>query len=382
MPTKILFVESYPHVIAGQQRTILSLLECAVRQQVETCVLVPGPGPFVDEAKRRGHEVDIQPYPEKLSRYGGAIYRDGLRNRFRTLTAWWRYVGACRKKLRSHRPNAVFCNDMRGLLTVGTAARSLGIPVVIWDKLDKPHGMLDWFQLPIANKNVIISEAVLKKYPRWQRWWYQKKISTIPNGAELSRFDNLPAAREKFGLTSDKIVIGLIGTVTHRKGHDRLLAVLPELIKKFPKLHILCVGSWVDDEADKSFYESLPNRDLDCVEFLGQRDDVPEIMNSLDVLVVPSRHEGMGQVTVEAMACRKPVIGSDVGGIPEVVVDGETGLIFKESNGPSLADCISRLAESSELRERMGSAGRVRVEKFYDRQKQMSKVCSLLLESR
>ena len=379
-PHKIVFVESYPHVMAGQQRTLLSLLKQTTEQNVESAVWVPGEGPFVDEARDRGHTVSVQAYPKKLSRYGGVIYTDGLRSRINTLMACGRYVLQCRKQLKLQKPTAVFCNDMRGLLTVGIAARSLRIPVMIWDKLDKPHGILDWFQLPIATKNIIISLPVQNKYPRWQRWLFQKKIDVVSDGVELRRFENLRPSREKLGLGENQLVLGLIGTVTHRKGHDKLMAVLPELQKRFPHLHVLCVGSWTDNELDTEYFESLPNRELSCVEFLGQRNDIPDIMNALDILIIPSRYEGMGLVIVEAMACNKPVIGSNVGGIPGVVVDGETGLIIATDSAPTLFDCISRLVESAELRQQMGQAGRLRVEKHFDRQKQMAKVCNALLD--
>ena len=218
----VAFVESYPHVIAGQQRTMLSLLEMSKDRGIEPLLVVPQKGVYVDTVVERGIRATMIPYPERMSRYGGAIYRDGLRERARTLIDWAGYTRQCRSRLRELRPGVVFCNDMRGLLTVGLAARSLRIPVMIWDKLDKPHGILDWLQLPIATRNIVISQSVMKKYPRVQQWWYRNKISCIPDGADLAKIDRGKSIRTELEIPEDQIVIAIIGTVTFRKGHDRL----------------------------------------------------------------------------------------------------------------------------------------------------------------
>ncbi len=341
-------------------------------------VLVPGEGIFVDAVKELGFQVVLQEYSEKLARYGGAIYQDGLNNRWCTLRDWSKYFGRCRSCLQELRPAAVFCNDMRGLLTVGMAARWLGFPVMIWDKLDKPHGILDWFQLPIANCNVIISASVKTKYPRWQKWLYRNKIKHVPNGADIQRFDEGRSVRQELGISPGAVIIGIIGTVTYRKGHDRLLRILPNLVKKVPNVQILVVGSFEDSPEDRAFYDTLENRTHPCVRFLGQQDGMPDIMQTINVLAIPSRHEGMGQVTAEAMACGKPVIGANVGGIPEVVQHGKTGLIFEGDDEHGFLECLVRLATSVEDRIRMGEAGRQRAMELYNRSTQMKKICGYL----
>lgn len=373
-----LFVESYPHVIAGQQRTMLSLLARAQDCGMEPILLVPGEGAFVDHVRSTEVDVIVVPYSGTLSRYGGAIYRDGISKRLRTVRDWFSYVLQCRSKLKETKPAAVFCNDMRGLLTVGLAARSLGLPVMIWDKLDKPHGFLDWFQLPLANRNAIISKAVQNKYPRWQIKWYGDRIELIPNGADLERFARGRSIREELGIGNDDVVIAMVGTVTFRKAQDRLLALLPDLETRVPDVKILVVGSWDDCDEDRAYYDSLPNREHPNVTFLGQCDSIEDIMQSIDILAIPSRHEGMGQVTVEAMAAAKPVVGSDVGGIPEVVVDEKTGLIFDGEDSECFLHSLIRLASSPEERVRMGQAGQVRAKQSFSRPDQMMKVCRSL----
>jgi glycosyltransferase involved in cell wall biosynthesis len=379
--SNVLFVESYPHVIAGQQRTLLSLLSEAPRHGIRPVVMLPDEGVYAGKLREEGHDVEILPYPESLSRYGGAIYRDSIGKRLGVIRDTAKYILSIRRRLKQLRPAAVFCNDMRGLLTVGVAAKSLGIPNIIWDKLDKPHGVLDWFQLPLVASNPIISWPVADKYPRWQRRWYRDRIVRIADGVEVSRFEGVSTIRAELGYKPDDQLIGIVGTVTPRKGHDLLLEILPRLLDRFPNVRVVVIGSWTDDQRDRSYFESLPNRLNVRVDFLGQREDIPALMKTLDVLVVPSRFEGLGLVTLEAMACGKPVVGASVGGIPEAIIDGQTGLLFPKDDSEALLEKLSELLADRDSANAMGRTGQSRVREHFDRQKKMSEICQLIRDA-
>jgi len=376
---RILFVESYPHVIFGQQKTMLTLLQKCQGTQIEAIAGVTAEGPFVKTVRQLGLEIIFFNYPKLLANYGGAIYRyQGLRK----LSFGWqvlKYIYAIRQQLQEQKIQAVFCNDMRGLLTVGIAARSCNIPVMIWDKLDRPHGWLDYLQLPLTNTIAFISESVKTKFPTWQLRRYHQKLHTVPNGANIVQFDMTPPIkRQALGIEEQDIVFAIVGSITPRKGQDRLLTLVPRLVKQIPHAKIMIIGAEAGSEEDKIYLENLPNRQHPNVHFLGLRQDVPAIMHTIDALIIPSRYEGMGQVIAEAMACRKPVVGARAGGIQEVIVDGETGFLFEGDNSEQLLMALVKLGHSSELRTKMGEAGRQRVEKFYDRSVQMDKIIALL----
>ena len=379
-PLSVVLVESYPQVIAGQQRTMMSLLSHAAAAGVSPTVLLPGGGLFADRLAADGWDTCVVPYPDSLSRYGGAIYRDGIGKRAAVVRDVGHYVMSLRRELKRRRPAAVFCNDMRGLLTVGVAAKSLGIPNITWDKLDKPHGMLDWFQLPLVKRNPIISGPVAGKYPAWQRSWYKDRISIVPNGVDFERFQNVAPVRESLGFSESDVVFGIVGTVCHRKAHDVLLDAFKEVVKQNSSARVVAVGSWDDSEQDKAYYADLKARQVPRVEFLGQRDDLPAVMHSIDVLVIPSRFEGLGQATLEAMACGKPVIGSRVGGIAEAVVDGETGLLFENEDVAGLREAILRVVDDPLLRQQMGTAGRERARVHYNRSEKMMQIWGIVKE--
>lgn len=376
---RFLFVESYPHVVYGQQKTLLSLLKAADANRIEAVVGVTAAGAFTEEVGKLGKDIVLFEYPSLLSSYGGAVYRYRGIGRVRFAVQVAGYVLRSRKMLKKLGVSGVFCNDMRGLLTIGIAARSLGLPVMIWDKLDLPHGWLDALQLPLATVNPVISQAVTVKYPAWQSKLFRDKITVLPNGADLAALDAAAAKRQELGIDERDVVFGIVGTITERKGHDRLLGIVPELVAAFPDALVLVIGAVSGSREDDIFLANLPNRDHPRVRFLGQRNDIPEIMHSIDALVIPSRHEGMGQVTVEAMACRKPVVGARAGGIQEVVVHGETGFLFGGDNSGELLDALLSLCNNPSLRQQMGEAGRARVKRFYNRNVQIGKVLDLLI---
>lgn len=376
----ILFVESYPHVLFGQQGTLLALLDACPAAGIEPVVAATAEGPFVDEVRRRAIPITILPYPRLLSSYGGAIYDYRGGRRLRMFGQGAGYVWSIRRTLRSLAVDGVYCNDMRGLLTVGLAARSLGVPVLTWDKLDKPHGWLDWLQLPLVSKNIIISKAVTRKYPAWQIPWLRRKIVLISEGAELDRFDAAQSIRHTLPLEEGDIALAIVGTITVRKGHDRIFALWPELMCAVPNLRLLVIGETSGNAEDAQYLANLPNREHPRIHFLGQRSDIPNLMKSIDLLLTPSRHEGMGLVIVEAMAAGKPVIGARTGGIPEVIVEGETGLLFDGDDPEQLLACIQQLAKSTQLRACLGAAGRQRVEQHFNRPVQMRRVLQLCLD--
>ncbi|MGY0616938.1 glycosyltransferase family 4 protein [Vibrio sp. FJH11] len=378
---KVLFIESYPQVIFGQQKTLLSLLGEAKKQGFDVSVACTDEGVFTEKLSELNYRFDLFRYPSMLSSYGGAIYSYGFVKKAKTALQLLKYINSIRNKLKVSKPDLIFCNDMRGLLTVGIAAKLAGIPVVIWDKLDKPHGWMDWLQLPLVKKNMIISDSVRTKYPKWQQQLFSKRIEKIYNGAYLDVYKNANEKRAELGLEPKHIAIAIVGSINDRKAHDRILSIFPELYTQNPNVKLFVIGDCSNSAEDIAYMEQLPNRNHPAVEWLGFRKDAAELIKSIDILVIPSRYEGMGQVTVEAMASGKPVVGANSGGIPEVIEHGETGFIFEGDDLEDFKRHLLALCESKALREKMGLAGLKRAQLYFDRTKQHQKVMKLLQEA-
>lgn len=182
------------------------------------------------------------------------------------------------------------------------------------------------------------------------------EIAITPFGVDLSRFAPAPCAERP-------LTIGIVKSLAATYGVDLLLrafAGLPETCR------LLIVG----DGPQRAELEALA-LELGIAartEFVGAvtHIDVPTWLNRLDIYVAPSRQESFGVAVIEASACALPVVVSDVGGLPEVVRDGETGLVVPRDDVPALQAALQRLVRDAALRDRLGRAGRAHVVRTYE----------------
>jgi glycosyltransferase involved in cell wall biosynthesis len=197
------------------------------------------------------------------------------------------------------------------------------------------------------------------------------RIHTIHNGLDTTPWD--PAhvdgsgVRREFGFDATTPVLAIVARMFYWKGHLALLEALTIVARSRPDVRLLVVGE--DDprgapgraSMSEEMRRFVDEHDLrDNVIFAGYRDDVPEIMAACDVFTLPSHEEPFGMVFLEAMSLERPVAALDNGGTPEVVVDGETGLLSAPGDADGLAANILRLIGDPDLRAQLGRAGRRR----------------------
>jgi glycosyltransferase involved in cell wall biosynthesis len=203
--------------------------------------------------------------------------------------------------------------------------------------------------LPVSRHNAIRLEGLLG--------WPRQKMEVIRNGVDVAAFDRSPdrALREAIGGRDGRPVVLVVARLDVQKGHRYLLAAARDV----PDAIFALAG----DGPERPRLEALAS-DLhigDRVRFLGERRDVPALLASCDVVVLPSLYEGLPISVLEAMAARRPVVATMIGGTDEAVVDGETGLLVPPADPTSLAAAIGRVLGDAELRSRLGDAGRARV---------------------
>jgi glycosyltransferase involved in cell wall biosynthesis len=210
-----------------------------------------------------------------------------------------------------------------------------------------------------------------------------EKVVTIYNGINPLYFapvsiDASRKIRNSFEIPDDAFLLGAIGRLHPSKGFNDLISALAYIKATTNSVRLIIVG---EGELRDSLELQIINHNLSgTIKFAGLRNDIPEILSSLDVLVSPSLWEGMPNVVLEAMAAGKPVVATSVGGTPETVVDGETGLLVPPRNHEALATAILRLLGNSELRTRMGHAGRERVLNHFSIQRMVTKTQHLYKE--
>lgn len=188
----------------------------------------------------------------------------------------------------------------------------------------------------------------------------QVKTSTVYKGHDLSWYRSAsPVSRAELGIPHDAFVVGCTATFRPGKGLETLLKACASLLSRYPQLHVLLIGSWRGDGVKRALRE-FPDRAR--LHLLGHRPDAAYLATLKDVAVLVSdRREGFPKSVVEAMAQGVPVIVSRVGGMPELVNNGEAGLLVPPMDSSALADAIQLLANDRKYAHQLGLAGQARV---------------------
>lgn len=193
------------------------------------------------------------------------------------------------------------------------------------------------------------------------------KLVSIPNGIDLQKFSSFSGAgvREEFGLPVERQLIGVVGRLHEQKAHDdlfRALALLPQVRAR--QLTCLVIGT---GDLLAPLTQLVKELGLeDCVIFTGMRTDVPRLVAALDVFVMSSRWEGLPIALLEAMASAKAVLCTRVGGIPDVVIDGDNGVLVNAGDVAHFAQRLDALLQDADLRQRLGHRARETVIARFD----------------
>jgi glycosyltransferase involved in cell wall biosynthesis len=167
------------------------------------------------------------------------------------------------------------------------------------------------------------------------------------------------------------------------KGHRYLLEATKEILHFCPEAKLLLAGA---GPQEKNLLRIIEEEGIGPSVILpGFRDDVPQVLNTLDVFVFPSLEEALGTAVLEAMAMKKPVVATRVGGIPEVVQEGKTGYLVEPGNPGAIAGKVIPLLQDKDLCQKMGIQGRHRVEAYYDNRLMVQRIEQLyqrLMEKR
>jgi glycosyltransferase involved in cell wall biosynthesis len=180
-----------------------------------------------------------------------------------------------------------------------------------------------------------------------------KRIDEVSGG-------NRSAVREELGIPAGAGLIGVVGSLVPHKGHRHLLAAMPRILSERPEARLVIFG---DGPLEAELRRDCWERGLQTlVTFAGFRADVARYLHAFDIFAHPSVEEGLGTSILDAMAARLPVVASRAGGIPEVVVHGETGWLVPPASPTELAGALITLLEDPRRRTQFGEAGRARVE--------------------
>ncbi|MGD9345639.1 MAG: glycosyltransferase family 4 protein [Candidatus Aminicenantes bacterium] len=273
----------------------------------------------------------------------------------------------------------VHCHDAHSA-AVGSASASLArVPLrVISRNVDFPIKKNFLSQMKYTkNIDVIIAVSEGIKKVLVDGGIHPGLIKVIPDGIDYSPFEEAASSqylRRELNFGPEDFLVGIVAHLADHKGHKFLIKATEILKEKAPRIKVIIVGEGpLRMELDKLVKQT---RVEDMVFFLGFREDVPQILASLDLFVLSSYLEGMGSSILDAMASRLPVVATRTGGIPEVVVNGETGLLVPPKSPAALAKAILRIYEDRALGDRLGQKGYEVVHQKFSAEAMAAKVIS------
>lgn len=341
-----------PSRIGGAEVYVSEICRILPLQGVETVLFCPSGRPFVEYAKNAG----LMPTTWKTH---GKIDP-------------WTVVKLV-KLIRSNRCSAVHTHLSTASLLGALAARICNVPSIA-----HVHGMNSAFSYRFSDKLIAVSEAVREHL---SAQGLEKKVHVVYNGVDIERFAPLDMRehRIKHDLAEDAVIFGVFGRLSSEKGQHIAIEAFAKAFKDRNNAYLLIVGDGKDKQL---LQEKASNLDIaERVVFTGFIENFESIMAACDVVVVPSLREGFGLSAVNAMAMQKPVIASNVGGLPEIIVDGESGILLDAGEADSLAESMLSLGLNRDLVREYGEAGRKRVIDRFEINRQISAVKDLLLEN-
>jgi L-malate glycosyltransferase len=375
---RVLFV-NHTAEVSGGERSLLSLLP-ALPPSVQATVASP-PGDLTDALRAQG--VAVVP----IAGTAGSLRLHVLHTP-RALAEMSMAAVQVRRAAVRARADVVHANSIRAGLALALARPPAARVVHVRDVL--PRGPVSNATLRaiasgadtvLANSRYT-ARAVLAAAPR-------ATVEVVHNPVDLARWDperiDREAARARLGVAGTRgVLLGVVAQLSPWKGQDTAIETLRLLVEQGLDAHLLLIGSAkfvarstrFDNEAFVARLRSQVARaGLDeRVEWLGEREDVPELVRALDVLLLPSREEPFGRALIEAMALRVPVIATSVGGPPEIICDGEQGYLLAPDQPAAWAQAVARIAGDPQLARAMGRAGRERAESAFSAERHAASV--------
>lgn len=298
----------------------------------------------------------------------------------------WRAFWALLNIFRRERPHIVHTHTSKAGFLGRWAARLSKVPLIVhtphghvfWGYFNRPtslfYALLERWTARITDRIVVLTEQEKKDHLSFCIA-PEDKFEVVHSGVGLDNFRSVcrdPAqTRKDLGIPSCAAVIGTVGRLTPIKGHRFLIEAARGVLAEHPDTVFLLVGDGESAEALRSLATRLGVSGN--IRFLGWRPDVAEIISAVDIFVFPSLNEGMGRAVVEAMALGKPVVASRVGGIVDIVRDGENGLMVPPADSDELAAAIKSLLSDPAERERLGQEGK-RQALLYDAERMVQRI--------
>jgi len=216
-----------------------------------------------------------------------------------------------------------------------------------------------WISNSYAGKEISIKR---EKFPA-------DKIIVIHNGIDLSKYKRIPdddigRLKKHYGIKDNDMVIGEVANLKSMKGHVDIINAIPTIVEKYENVKFFFAG---EDASNGEIERYAKEKNIDkYIIFAGFCSNIPEILSLFDIFILPSLWEGLPTAIIEAMAMGLPIIASKVGGIPELIDNGENGILIEPRSPQQIASSITYLLENQDIAKMMGEKNIIRVRKNHD----------------
>lgn len=289
--------------------------------------------------------------------------------------------GWVRKKVAEIQPDLIHAHYATSFGLLGALTRRHPLIISAWgsDIFSFPRisflhqSLLKWI---LRQADVLCSSSDIMALEMHRYIRPEQAVEIIPFGVDTTHFSPPQGEHNLYpkSVTDDLIVFGVAKGLHPVYGLDLLIEAFSQVHDRFPQTLLRIAGEGPERRVLEDLAKKLGV--TDCIEWLGQlpNANVADFYRSVDVVVVPSRQESFGVTAVEGSACARPVIASRVGGLTEVIVEGETGLLVPPENISELGKAMERLIKDPILRDTMGQLGRANVLRHYDWQKNVTQM--------
>lgn len=337
--------------VGGSHACMYNLIRNLNAPDIEVVVGFYGPNLYVEKYREIGVEVEILPLGIRV-RDGNLLVRKSrnwCRERF-SEPAWLRkWINARNFDL------VVLNNSIHASHLFVEVCRPLGIPLVVYERGIGTLGKNDIEASGEVAASIPVSDAVREHLVR--SGFRAKEIRRIYDGIEVDRWRlnaDAAAMKRNLDLPEGCRVVGIVGNIRFWKGQEHFIDAVKILSERYEDLYGLIIGGWGED--DRRYYEGLRKRVGEAglserIRFLGYRTDVPVLLSSLDVFVHASTNpEPFGMVILEAMAVRRPVVATNIGGPPEILDGGRCGILVPPGDAGAIADACGRYFDDEGFR--------------------------------
>jgi len=350
MPRRVLLVAWAPF-FSGAERAMLLTLRSLDPSRYVPFVLAGTEGEFASQVRAMGIPCEVAALSPLEKRWPVA----GVAS-----------IAAVLRAAVRRRVSIIHTNEVPSFQPAGYAARLLRIPAITHVRFPDSAAGYGWFLRPGFARALFVSDALLQEATANAPGLFDGKSDVLHDGVEPQPSwsdGEATECRRQLDLPIDRPLVAIAGQIADVKGIWEFVDAATLIADRLPEPVFVVLGDDLKNggQTRRAMEERVAARGLiERFRFLGFRTDAPRIVQAFDIVTVPSHVEPLGNATLEAMAAGRPVIGSRVGGIPEMVVDGETGVLVPPKDPRSLADAIERLVRDPALRARMSAAARRR----------------------